>query len=303
MTKQEFAELTEQGIVLMDGATGSNLRKAGMPVGVCTEQWVLEHPEIITELQRAYAEAGSRIIYAPTFSANRISLTMHGLQDRLAKLNTELVGLTKKAVDGISGAQVYVAGDVTTTGKMLEPRGDITYHELYEVYREQIHVLADAGADLIGAETLMSVEEAQVILDAAQSVCELPVMCTLTLEADGNALFGGNAVELVETLQEMGAAAAGLNCSVGPDQLESVVASMKAVARIPIVAKPNAGMPVMDEKGMAHYSMGSEQFAASMLRLVDAGAQIVGGCCGTDPSYIVELRRLLAESGRNHDAI
>ncbi len=296
MTKQEFAELTEQGIVLMDGATGSNLRKAGMPVGVCTEQWVLEHPEIIVELQRAYAEAGSRIIYAPTFSANRISLAMHGLQDRLVELNTELARLTRKTVDEAEtgGKRVYVAGDVTTTGKMPEPRGDVTYHELYEVYREQIKVLTDAGVDLIGAETLMSVEEAQIILDAAQSVCDLPVLCTLTLEADGNALFGGNAVELVETLQEMGASAAGLNCSVGPDQLESVVASMKAAARIPIVAKPNAGMPTMDEKGMAHYSMGPEQFAASMMRLVEAGAQIVGGCCGTNPGYMKELARRLS---------
>ena len=295
MTKQEFEKLTEQGVVLMDGATGSNLRKAGMPVGVCTEQWVLEHPETIVELQRAYVEAGSRIIYAPTFSANRISLAMHGLQDKLAELNTELTGLTRKTVaEAGADKPVYVAGDVTTTGKMLEPRGDVTYHELYEVYCEQIRVLCDAGVDLIGAETLMSVEEAQVILDAAQSVCDLPVLCTLTLEADGNALFGGNAVELVETLQEMGASAVGLNCSVGPDQLESVVASMKAVARIPVIAKPNAGMPVMDEQGMAHYSMGPEEFAASMMRLVDAGAQIIGGCCGTDPEYIRELRRLLS---------
>ena len=295
MTKQEFEKLTEQGVVLMDGATGSNLRKAGMPVGVCTEQWVLEHPETIVELQRAYVEAGSRIIYAPTFSANRISLAMHGLQDKLVKLNTELTGLTRKTVaEAGADKPVYVAGDVTTTGKMLGPRGDVTYHELYEVYCEQIRVLCDAGVDLIGAETLMSVEEAQVILDAAQSVCDLPVLCTLTLEADGNALFGGNAVELVETLQEMGASAVGLNCSVGPDQLEAVVASMKAVARIPVIAKPNAGMPVMDEQGMAHYSMGPEEFAASMMRLVDAGAQIIGGCCGTDPEYIRELRRLLS---------
>ncbi len=294
MTKQEFENLTGQGVVLLDGATGSNLRKAGMPVGVSTEQWVLEHPEVITELQHAYAEAGSRIIYAPTFSANRISLAMHGLQDRLAVMNAELVALTKKAVSGLPEARVYVAGDVTTTGKMLKPRGDATYQELYEVYCEQIRALCDAGVDLIAAETLMSVEEAQIILDAAQSVCDLPVMCTLTLEADGNALFGGNAVELAETLQEMGAAAVGLNCSVGPDQLESVVASMKAVARIPVVAKPNAGMPVMDARGMAHYSMGPEQFASSMMRLVGAGAQIVGGCCGTDPDYIREMRKLLS---------
>lgn len=290
MTKQEFRELTSGGIVLLDGATGSNLRRAGMPTGVCTEQWVLEHPRIITELQSAYVEAGSRIIYAPTFSANRISLASHGLEDRLAELNTKLVELSK----GVAKGRAYVAGDVTTTGKMMKPRGEVTYEELYEVYCEQIRVLSDAGADLIAAETLMSVEEAQVILDAAQSVCSLPVMCTLTLEADGSALFGGNAVEMVETLQEMGAAAVGVNCSVGPDQLEAVVASMKAAAHVPVIAKPNAGMPVMDEKGMAHYNMDAEHFASSMKRLVEAGAGIVGGCCGTDPQYI----RRLAESFR-----
>lgn len=289
MTKQEFAALAEQGIVLLDGATGSNLRREGMPVGVCTELWALEHPEIIRKLQRGYAEAGSRIIYAPTFSANRIGLAAHGLEDRLAELNTELVALTREAADG----RAYVAGDVTTTGKMLEPRGEVTYQELYDVYREQIRVLADAGADLLVAETLLSVEEAQVILDAAQSVCELPVMCTLTLEADGTALFGGSAVEMVETLQEMGAAAVGVNCSVGPDQLEAVVASMAAVAHVPVIAKPNAGMPVMDEKGMAHYNMDPEHFAASMQRLVEAGARIVGGCCGTDPGYIRRLAEVL----------
>lgn len=290
MTKQEFQNLTEQGIVLLDGATGSNLRKAGMPVGVCAELWAMEHPEIISKLQRAYVEAGSRIIYAPTFSANRISLALHGLQDRLEELNTKLVAISKEAAVG----RAYVAGDITTTGKMLEPRGDITYQELYDVYREQIKVLADAGADLLVAETMLSVEETQAALDAAQSVCDLPMMCTLTLEADGSALYGGSAVEMVETLQEMGAVAVGLNCSVGPDQLEAVIASMKAVAKVPIIAKPNAGMPEMDDKGVAHYSMSPEHFAASMKRLIEQGAQIVGGCCGTDPEYIRQLQKHLS---------
>lgn len=279
--------MTQQGIVLLDGATGSNFRKAGMPVGVCAELWALEHPETVLQLQRAYAEAGSRIIYAPTFSANRISLSMHGLQDRLEELNTKLLALTREA----AGDKAYVAGDVTTTGKMLEPRGEITYQELYDVYKEQIQVLADAGADLIVAETMLDVEETLVVLDAAQAVCDLPVMCSLTLEADGSAMYGGNAVEMMESLQEMGAAAVGLNCSVGPDQLEAVVSSMKRVAKVPVLVKPNAGMPEIDEYGVAHYSMSPERFAASMKRLVECGAQIVGGCCGTDPEYI----RLLAK--------
>ena len=288
MTKKEFQELVQKGPVLLDGATGSNLKKAGMPVGVCAELWVLEHPEVIKQLQKAYIEAGSQIIYAPTFSANRISLSMHGLEGRLEELNTKLLALSKEAADG----RVYVAGDVTTTGKMLEPRGEISYQELYDVYREQIGILAEAGADLIVAETMLDVEETLVVLDAAQDVCDLPVMCSLTLEADGSTMYGGNAVEMVETLQEMGAAAVGLNCSVGPDQLEAVIGAMKAVAKVPILAKPNAGMPDIDENGVAHYNMSPERFASAMEKLIERGAQLVGGCCGTDPEYI----RLLAEA-------
>ena len=290
MNRREFEKLAED-IIILDGATGSNLRKAGMPVGICPETWILEHPETIIQLQRAYAEAGSQIIYAPTFSGNRIALEMHGQQDRLAELNTKLVALSKEAV----GDSAYVAGDLTTTGRMLEPRGNISYQELFDVYKEQIKVLADAGADLLVAETMLDVDETLVLLDAAQAVCDLPVMCSLTLESDGSALFGGNAVEMVEQLQEMGAVAVGLNCSVGPDQLEAVVASMKAVAKVPVIAKPNAGMPVIDEKGVAHYNMDAEHFGRSMKKLIERGAGVVGGCCGTDPTYI---RALAREIGR-----
>lgn len=287
MTREEFRTLADAGIVLLDGATGSNLRSAGMPAGVSTELWVLEHPGVLQELQRAYVEAGSQIVYAPTFTANRVGLAMYGYTGELARLNAKLVALSREAV----GGKAYVAGDMTTTGKLLEPAGDISYRELFEVYREQARALVDAGVDVFVAETMLNVDETVVLLDAVQSVCDLPVLCSLTVEADGRALYGGSAVEAVETLQEMGAAAVGLNCSVGPDQLGAVVASMKRVAKVPVIAKPNAGLPVMDEHGKAHYTMGREEFAAAMLQLVDAGAGVIGGCCGTDPSYI----RLLAE--------
>ncbi len=289
MKKQEFDELTKTGVVLLDGATGSNLRKAGMPVGISSEQWVLENPQVLQELQRAYAEAGSRIVYAPTFAANRISLRNFDLQDHVADMNTRLVRISK---DGVGG-RAFVAGDLTTTGQLLEPRGSLTYDDLYQAYREQIKALADAGADLLVAETMLSVDETVVALDAAQSVCDLPVMCTLSLEADGSAMYGGNAVEAVITLQEMGASAVGLNCSVGPDQLESVVTNMKAVAQVPIIAKPNAGMPVINDRGEALYDMNPEDFARYTQRLVEVGAGIVGGCCGTTPEYIRKLAERL----------
>ena len=268
MTRQEFLARAADHVLLLDGATGSNLRKAGMPVGISSEEWVLKNPEVLKELQRAYVEAGSEIVYAPTFGANRISLMNFGLEKQVTEMNRRLLAISKEAV----GACALVAGDLTTTGKLLEPRGDLSYETLYQIYQEQIKALTDAGADLLVAETMLSVDETVAALDAAQSVCDLPVMCTLSLEADGTALYGGNAVEAVMTLQEMGAAAVGLNCSVGPDQLEAVVANMKKVAQVPIIAKPNAGMPVINEKGEASYSMNAQDFARYTRKLVEAGA-------------------------------
>ncbi len=293
MTKQEFAQLAESGLILLDGATGSNLMKAGMPRGVCTEQWVLEHPQVLAGLQRAYVEAGSQIVYAPTFSANRFNMEGFGLADQVPDMIPRLVRISQEAVEG----RALVAGDITTTGQMLEPAGPMTYEKLLDIYREQIALLNQAGVDLLVAETLLSVDEAMAILDAAADVCDLPVMCSLTLEADGSALYGGSAVEMVETLQAMGAAAVGVNCSVGPDQLEAVVASMHSVATVPLLAKPNAGMPVISPEGEAVYPMSAGDFARHMQVLVNAGARVIGGCCGTTPAFIEALARLKTEAG------
>lgn len=285
MTRDDFKTLCSRGIVRLDGAMGSQMRSKGMPVGVSTELWALEHPEAVVPLQRAYVDAGSDIVYAPTFSANRVGLEMHGAEGRLAEINAGLVKLAREAADG----RALVAGDFTTTGKPLEPVGTMTYQNLFDIYREQLEAVLSAGPDLLVAETMLTVDECACFVEAARSLCDLPVMVTLTMEADGHLLFGGSAVEAVETLQALGADAVGLNCSTGPDQLEAVVAAMKAVATVPVIAKPNAGMPVMDEMGQAHYSMSPEQFAAAMKRLVDAGAGIIGGCCGTGPEYIRAL--------------
>lgn len=286
MTKQEFRELTGQGIIILDGATGSNLMKAGMPRGICTEKWVCENPEPLMRLQRAYKEAGSQIVYASTFSANRISLKNHGLEQKVRELNTELIQISKKAV----GGECLVAGDLTTTGKQ-----EVPYEELFEAYKEQIQAQTEAGADLLVAETMLGVTEPMAVLDAAAAVCGLPVLCTLTVESDGSLFFGGNIYEAVETLEAMGADAVGINCSTGPDQLLSVVENMKKRVSVPLIVKPNAGMPVIDEKGNPVYSMDAPQFAANMKRLVDAGADIVGGCCGTTPLYIEQLSKILGK--------
>lgn len=288
MTKEEFQKLT-QDVVLLDGATGSNLMAAGMPRGICTEAWIMEHKEVLQDLQKAYVEAGSQIVYAPTFGGNRYSLVLHGLQDKLAEMNHALVNISREAV----GHKVYVAGDITTTGKMMEPAGDLTYEMAYETYCEQIKVLEDAGVDLIAAETMINIEETLAALDAAASVSSLPVMCTMTVEADGSIFSGGNAVEAAIALEGAGAVAVGINCSVGPDQLVSVVRNIKENVSIPVIAKPNAGMPTIDDQGNAIYSMDAKSFAEHMKVLIENGASVVGGCCGTTPEFIREISRSL----------
>ena len=281
MTKTEFKDLTKN-LLLLDGATGSNLMAAGMPRGVCTETWVLNHKEILQKLQKAYIDAGSRIIYAPTFGANRINLKLHHLEDKIKEMNYELVAIAKESANG----QAFIAGDITTTGKMMAPSGDLTYEEAFEVYEEQISFLRDAGVDMIIAETIINIEETLAAADAASQVCELPILCTMTVEADGSIFSGGNAVEAALALESAGASAVGINCSVGPDQLVSVVRNIKEAVSIPVIAKPNAGMPVIDDKGNAVYSMGAAEFAKHMKVLVENGASIIGGCCGTTPEYI-----------------
>ena len=286
MTRSEFQALLDKGPVILDGATGSNLRASGMPVGVCTEQWVLEHPEVLQNLQRAYAEAGSQIVYAPSFGANRLSLSMYGLEDRLAEMNRALVQLSRDAV----GGRAYVAGDMATCGKPVDVEGGVSYDTLIEVYREQAQLLVDAGVDLIGLETMMGVTECSAAIEAIRSVCDLPVMCTLTLDAVGAAYFDGDAELAAQTLPALGVDAIGVNCGQGPELYVSVIQRMRAHTDLPLIAKPNAGLPVIQSDGSAVYGMSPGKFAREMQQLKKAGASILGGCCGTTPEHIRMLK-------------
>ena len=288
MTRSEFQALLREGTVILDGATGSNLRASGMPVGVCTEQWVLEHPAVLQDLQRAYVDAGSQIVYAPSFSANRLSLAMYGLEDKLAEMNRALVQLSRDAV----GGRALVAGDMATCGKPVDVEGGVSYDELIEVYREQAQLLVDAGVDLIGLETMMGVTECSAAIEAIRSVCDLPVMCTLTLDAVGAAYFDGDAEQAAQTLPALGADAIGVNCGQGPELYLSVIQRMRAHTDLPLIAKPNAGLPVIQSDGSAVYGMSPGKFAREMQQLKKAGAGILGGCCGTTPEHIRMLKEM-----------
>lgn len=289
MTREEFKQLTGQGPVILDGATGTNLQKAGMPVGVCPEKWILEHPDVLVELQERYVKAGTNILFAPTFTANRIKLEEYGLADELVAMNRELVALSKRAAAG----KALVAADLTMTGRQLYPIGEMMFEDLVSVYREQAQVVYEAGVDLFVVETMMSLQECRAAVLAIREVCELPIMVSLTYNEDGRTLYGTDPITAVVTLQSLGADAVGLNCSTGPEAMLPLVAQMADYATIPLLAKPNAGLPELVD-GVTVYRTTPEEFAAVGKELVKEGAAIIGGCCGTTPEHIEALTRAVA---------
>ena len=285
MTKEEFRRLAQSGLLFLDGATGSNLQKQGMPVGVCPELWITEHEEIMSGLQKAYLEAGTNILYAPTFTANRIKLKEFDLEDRIEELNHKLVEISKRAADG----KALVAGDLTMTGQQLKPMGPLDFEELIDVYKEQIRYITEAGADLLVVETMMSLQESRAALIAAKETCpDIPVMVTMTFESDGRSLFGTDAATAAIVLSSLGADAVGANCSTGPDQMAEVIRRMAKVTDIPIIAKPNAGLP-KQKNGETYYDVEPDEFARIMQEVVKGGACVIGGCCGTTPEHIKKL--------------
>ncbi len=291
MNRQEFQALIKNKPIFLDGATGSNLQKKGMPAGVCPEQWILEHRDIMIALQREFVEAGSQIVYVPTFTANRIKLKEYGLEEQVAQMNRDLVALSKEAV----GERACVAGDLTMTGEQLSPVGTLDFEELIDVYKEQIRYLSEAGVDLLVIETMMSLQETRAAVIAAKEVCDLAVMATLTFEADGRTLFGTDAATAAIVLESLGVAAVGTNCSTGPDKMVETVRRMAEVTSIPIIAKPNAGLPSLDGEGNTVYDMEAEAFGRHMKEIVKAGAAVVGGCCGTTPDYIRVLKESVSD--------
>ncbi len=292
MTKQEFRDYIEDRLIFLDGATGSNLLLRGMPGGVCPEKWIAEHAQVLTDLQREYVEAGTDILYAPTFTANRIKLAEYGLADEIRELNLSLVEASRQAAD----THTLVAGDLTMTGRQLAPIGHMDFEELVEVYKEQIGYLQEAGVDLLVVETMMSLQECRAALIAAKECAPaLPVMVTMTFEGDGRSLYGTDAVTAAVVLESLGADAVGANCSTGPEQMARIVREMAAVTRIPVIAKPNAGLPALDGGGKTVYDMGPEAFADEMEAVWEAGCQILGGCCGTTPDHIRTLHEAFAD--------
>lgn len=287
LTKEEFQEKINCGVRILDGATGSNLRAVGMPKSCCTEQWVLEHPEPLVALQRAYAQAGAQIIYAPTFQAQPIALKAVGLDKQTESVNEALVALSRSAAPGC-----LIAGDLTTLATFCDSWDPDCFDLLVENYRRQIRGLIGGGADLLVGETLLYQQEAEAILTAAELEGAGAVMYSFTMQSDGSLFSGPDAGPILAELEKAGAAAVGFNCVAADMMTPYLVSKLRRYVKGPLVCKPNAGMPVINAAGIAEYAMTPEDFAVIMAQCKANGATMLGGCCGTTPAHIAALKEI-----------
>ena len=285
LTKEEFQKRIADGLRYLDGATGSNLQKAGLPKGCCTESWILEHSQPLIELQRAYAQAGSQILYAPTFQAQPIALERAGLAAETEAVNAKLVSLSRQAAPGC-----LIAGDLTTLAAFLDSWDVQNFDLMVANYRRQIRGLIDGGADLLAAETLLYPLEAEAILTAAELECAGAVLYTFTMQPDGSLFSGMDAGPVLKELEEVGAAAVGFNCVAADPMTPYLVSKLRRYVRIPLVCKPNAGVPVIGDSGLPEYSLDPDGFTDVMTQCRENGAALLGGCCGTTPAHIAALQ-------------
>ncbi len=282
--RAKFQELVQSRIIILDGATGTELTKAGMPSDACTEQWVLDNPDKLIELQQAYCEAGSDIVFTCTFGANRKRLEYYGLDQDVREMNRELARISRRAVPNS-----LVFGDIAPSGNFIEPLGDLPFHEAISSYQEQVRGLLDAGVDGFVVETMIDIQEARAAMLAIRELSDLPVMVSITLDQHGRCLTGAELITAVITLQSLGADAVGCNCSTGPADMISHIRNVKPHAAVPLLAKPNAGMPTVGDT--PSFDIGAEEFASFVPEFVRRGVNILGGCCGTDPDFIRMIKQ------------
>ena len=287
LTKNELSAYFKKN-VLLDGATGSNLQKVGMPRGCCTEEWILANPDKLVALQRQYVAAGSNILYAPTFQAQPIALDRVGLAKQAEAINAHLVALTKSV-----SPDVLVAGNLTTLAVYCDSFDPENFDLLVENYRVQIGGLLEGGADLLAAETLMYPQEAEAIFTAAELEGAEAVLYTFPMQSDGSLFSGRDAAPVLQELEAAGACAVGFNCVAADNMTTGLVSRLKRYVKGPLVCKPNAGNPVIGPDNLPVYPMNPQEFADIIANCADMGANILGGCCGTTPAHIAAVYKQL----------
>ncbi|NOY79099.1 MAG: methionine synthase [Calditrichaeota bacterium] len=293
--RKPYLERLNEGILLADGAMGTMLQTKGLPVGECPDGWNLTHPEKVQDVHRGYAEAGAESLITNTFGGTRTKLTQCGYPEKQWEINFQGATLAR----AIAGDAIYVVGSMGPTGQFLEPLGDLKEEVAFEDFCEQAKALEAGGADVIQIETMTDLGEICVAIRAVKQTTRLPIIASMTFDKGQQGyrtVMGVDIPTAVEKLIETGADVVGSNCGNGIDELIEIMAEMRRHTDFPLLAKPNAGIPVL-ESGKVVYTQGPDYFAERVQKLIDAGATIVGGCCGTTPEHIRAMARAIGRAG------
>lgn len=287
MVSNAFIDRLNSGKTLVsDGATGTNLQARGLSLGMPGELWVFEKPEEIIRLHKDFITAGSDIILTCTFGGSRIRLAQKDMQNRTAELNKTAVQLARTAVEGTN---VLVAGSIGPLGQLLKPLGTIEPEDARQAYTEQAGLLAEAGVDLLLIETQYDIEEARIALEGAQSVSSLPIVLSFSYDRGTRTMMGVKPTQMAEAFSGMNVTALGINCGKSLENNLEALRQLRSVTGLPIWFKPNAGLPKLDASGTPVYDVNPEEMGQQVSQWVEAGANIVGGCCGTSPEHLHQI--------------
>lgn len=285
MREPILERLASGAVLIADGATGTMLQEAGLPTGTPGEAWILEQPDQIKQLHRAYIKAGSQLVLTSTFGGTRARLKAAGLAPHVAEINRRAAELARQ----VAGDDIYVGGDIGPSGELLPPLGKLTYDGAVDMFAEQAAALAEGGVDCIYIETMSDLNEAKAAVDGAQRVCDLPVFCTFSFDTHGRTGMGVSPAQAARTMAAMGVQATGANCGHAPEEVLEFLPQMREAAPdLFLIAKPNAGIPRM-VKRRAVYDADPDRMASLALRFVELGAQIVGACCGSSPEHLAAI--------------
>lgn len=287
-TSELSHRLQEKNTMVVDGATGTNLQKMGLPIGTAPESWVLGNPDAVLDLYKRFIDAGSDIILTCTFGGNRIRLKHAGLENNARELNQKAVSLAKQAV---AGKNVLIAGSIGPTGEMLEPLGPLTEAYAFEVYKEHAETLINAGVDFLVIETQYDLNEALTAILAVRSISDIAIVCSFSYDRGTRTMMGTRPNQVAETLNQTDVFAIGINCGKSLEANLEVLEILKPLTDKPIWFKPNAGAPEADGEGNVHYHISPEDFGNQANLWVEKGARFVGGCCGTSPEHLAAIRQ------------
>ncbi|HNR65488.1 MAG TPA: homocysteine S-methyltransferase family protein [Atribacterota bacterium] len=284
----DFLALLSQKTLVIDGAMGTMLQQYGLKAGEAPEMWNITQPDIVKSIHTSYLEAGADIILTNTFGANGIKLQKLGFRERLLELNEQAVKLARKAADEyreVHQQPIFIAGSIGPSGEILGPCGLVKDEEAYAGYEEQVKVLASSGIDFILLETFYDLNEIGIALKAVKEICDLPVFASMTFDDSLKTIYGISPEKAVKVLFQEGADGVGANCGSGPETLYKVIAQMRVLTDAPLLVKPNAGIPYIDNNRII-YPATPQEMAEYTEKFIQLRVNIIGGCCGTTPEHI-----------------